>query len=342
MKIFLEVLLSCFIVSVSARPDVSLGYHYNPDYNSGSNLLAPPPQPIVSTSYIPTASGIPTPSYGSTNFLAPNYNVAAVSSASSVATTGSSSFSNGFTSGNNNFGNSGLTAGQSISQGSASGFGQGYIGNAIGTSNQQYGQQDQQLQAPIITKHFYIHSAPEEHDDQEIVRYVTIGRPTTNYRVVFINAPSSSSTRAKIIAKVAPVQERTAIYLLSKKENDLDITTDVVTPAPDPQNKPDVFFIKYNTPEEAIHAQHVIQAQYDKLGGSSDVSNEGNVQVQSVIGSVGSQASAGASSSAQSSSQVTGISSGQNHIQQSGNGNIQPQTSYLPPLIYRRRRYYRY
>ncbi|XP_073828522.1 uncharacterized protein [Musca autumnalis] len=140
--------------------------------------------------------------------------------------------------------------------------------------------------APVITKHFYLHTAPEDNDGQEIVKYINIGRPQKNYRVVFIDAPSNTNNKAKVIANVAPTEEKTAIYVLSKKNNALDINTEVVTPAP-VNNKPEVFFIKYKTPEEAIHAQHTIQAQYDALGGTSESHNEGTIPVSSVIGSLG-------------------------------------------------------
>ncbi|XP_073828505.1 uncharacterized protein [Musca autumnalis] len=141
-------------------------------------------------------------------------------------------------------------------------------------------------EAPVVTKNFYLHTVPEEHDEQDAVRYVTIGRPQNNYRVVFIDSGSITSSKAKIVAKVAPTEEKTAVYVLSKDNHGLDVQTEVVTAAP-VNNKPEVFFIKYKTPEEAIHAQHTIQAQYDALGGTSESHNEGPIPVSSVIGSLG-------------------------------------------------------
>lgn len=81
-----------------------------------------------------------------------------------------------------------------------------------------------------------------------------------NYRVVFINAPASTTSKAKIIANVAPVEEKTAVYVLSKKSNALDVSAEVVTQSP-VNNKPEVYFIKYKTPEEAAHAQQTIQGK---------------------------------------------------------------------------------
>ncbi|KAH8312357.1 hypothetical protein KR044_010397, partial [Drosophila immigrans] len=40
-------------------------------------------------------------------------------------------------------------------------------------------------------------------------------------------------------------------------------------------NKPEVHFVKYRTPEDAANAQRAIQGQYDQLGGSSQAHNGG-------------------------------------------------------------------
>ncbi|EDW00333.1 GH11915 [Drosophila grimshawi] len=148
------------------------------------------------------------------------------------------------------------------------------------------------FQPPVISKHFYLHTAPEDHDDQQIVRYVNVGRPQKNYRVVFINTPASTTSKAKIIANIAPVEEKTAIYVLAKKSNALDVSAEVVTQRP-VSHKPEVFFIKYKTPAEAAHAQQIIQANYDALGGSSQSTDEGLVPASSVINSLGDNGASG-------------------------------------------------
>ncbi|XP_030381448.1 uncharacterized protein LOC115629188 [Scaptodrosophila lebanonensis] len=273
---------------VSARPDVSLGYRYSAGFNSGSSggalLTAPLTTTSTSTSYQPTASGNTyyntIPSIGQVN----------VGSAGFVPSTQVISSSGG----------GGGGAGSQITQSYTSSGNSDSIGlTGLKTGpNINYGEQEAYLshlvnfQPAVVSKHFYIHTAPEDHDEQQIVRHVTIGRPQKNYRVVFINAPSSSASKAKIIANVAPVEDKTAIYVLSKKSNALDVSAEVVTPAP-VNNKPEVFFIKYKTPQEAQHAQQTIQAQYDSLGGSSQVSDEGLVPVSSVIGSLGDNGASG-------------------------------------------------
>ncbi|XP_011179833.1 uncharacterized protein LOC105210521 [Zeugodacus cucurbitae] len=279
------VLLVCVATCAQltlARPDVSLGYQYRPGYSSsGANLLQSPHSSGSNYfSSAPTFSqnlGIGS-SGGSGGF---GYNV------NSGGYSGSPAFSSGsYGALSGSFGGAGDFGGSSADHGYQTGY--------ISGGNIHYTQQPSNFvgRAPIVSKHFWIHSAPEDHDEQQIVRYINIGKPRKNYNVVFINTPSSNVNKAKIIANVAPVEDKTAIYVLAKKSNALDLSAEVATPAP-VVHKPEVFFIKYKTPEEAEHAQHTIQAQYDALGGSSDLSNEGSIPVSSAIGSLGGSVGAG-------------------------------------------------
>ncbi|XP_016971981.1 uncharacterized protein LOC108039470 [Drosophila rhopaloa] len=284
------------------RPDVShlAGYSYQAGgYNGGSlvaNQVVSAPLTTVTTSYQPTAAG--------TNY-----------------------FSSAPTLGQLNLGSSGSSGGISYQVGgsgssnyqleSSSGGGGAIVNDNIGLAGLQpgptinYNEQESYIshlanfQPAQINKHFYIHSAPEDHDDQQIVRYVNVGRPQKNYRVVFINAPTSTTSKAKIIANVAPVEEKTAIYVLSKKSNALDVSAEVVTQRP-VANKPEVFFVKYKTAQEAAHAQQTIQANYDALGGSSETSNEGVIPVSSVIGSLGDNGASGVVTDASGSLNIVG------------------------------------
>uniref|UniRef100_A0A1A9ZIE6 DUF243 domain-containing protein n=1 Tax=Glossina pallidipes TaxID=7398 RepID=A0A1A9ZIE6_GLOPL len=136
--------------------------------------------------------------------------------------------------------------------------------------------------APIIHKQFYLISAPEDPDPQGAKRHLVLGRPQKNYRVVFIKAPSSGAENIKYSAEFAPQEEKTVIYVLSKKENELS-ANDISTPPPIPASKPEVFFIKYKTEQEAQQAQKEIQDEYDRLGGTSEVSEQGTAPITSVI-----------------------------------------------------------
>ncbi|XP_001965745.3 uncharacterized protein LOC6505315 [Drosophila ananassae] len=140
-------------------------------------------------------------------------------------------------------------------------------------------------QAPIINKKFYLVSAPEDHSNDGKVKHLVLGRPQKNYRVVFIKAPAGDNANVKYSAEFAPQEEKTVIYVLSKKDNDLD-ASDIATPAPTQPSKPEVFFIKYKTDDEAKQAQQEIQGQYDKLGGTNEYQEDSNAPITSVIGSL--------------------------------------------------------
>ncbi|XP_055904663.1 uncharacterized protein LOC129940370 [Eupeodes corollae] len=175
--------------------------------------------------------------------------------------------------------------------------------------------QQPQRQEPIVSKRFFIHSAPEENDDEYREKHITVGTPRKNYNVVFIKAPAKSNK--KTVVKITPAvnEDKTVIYVLSKKTDAADIHAEVQEPHTS-TTKPEVYFIKYKTPEEAAHAQEQIQSQYDSLGGSSQVTDEGLAPVTSVIGSLGGN-------------------SGDHHGQQSGayghSGHAAANSAYLPP-----------
>ncbi|XP_064536798.1 uncharacterized protein TwdlX [Drosophila montana] len=284
----------------AARPDLSRqAYRY--EIGQNDNIVSPPV--ISTTSYQPTASGntyynnVPTVGQltvvGSSGFV-PSTQVGG----------GQYSGSNTYTTTGGGGGGGGGSSSISTSFSSGGGDGVGVVNDHIGLAGihpgptVNYKEQEAYIshlanfQPPIISKHFYLHTAPEDHDDQQIVRYVNVGRPQKNYRVVFINAPASTTSKAKIIANVAPVEDKTAIYVLSKKSNALDVSAEVVTQRP-ANHKPEVYFIKYKTPAEAAHAQQTIQANYDALGGSSQLSDEGIVPVSSVINALGDNGASG-------------------------------------------------
>lgn len=119
-------------------------------------------------------------------------------------------------------------------------------------------------QPPSVHKQFYLISAPEDTEGAGKPKHLVIGRPQKNYRVVFIKAPNSDNDNLKLSAEFAPQEEKTVIYVLSKKGNELT-ANDFATPAPTVPSKPEVFFIKYKTPEEAQAAQKEIQGECENI-----------------------------------------------------------------------------
>ncbi|XP_030567240.1 uncharacterized protein LOC115767189 [Drosophila novamexicana] len=169
--------------------------------------------------------------------------------------------------------------------------------------------------APIINKKFYLVSAPEDRSNDGKVKHLVLGRPQKNYRVVFIKAPAGDNANVKYSAEFAPQEEKTVIYVLSKKDNDLD-AGDIATPAPTQPSKPEVFFIKYKTDDEANQAQKEIQGQYDKLGGTNEFQEDNNAPITSVIGS------------------LDGLNpDGSYNYRQINRPNAQPSAQYLPSAL---------
>ncbi|XP_041449505.1 uncharacterized protein LOC111081859 [Drosophila obscura] len=95
-------------------------------------------------------------------------------------------------------------------------------------------------------------------------------------RVVFIKGPENRGLEnaALALAKQAAQQE-TAIYVLNKQADIGDLANKLNSIRSNNNNKPEVHFVKYRTPEDAANAQKAIQGQYDQLGGSSQSTDGG-------------------------------------------------------------------
>ncbi|XP_073816550.1 uncharacterized protein [Musca autumnalis] len=138
---------------------------------------------------------------------------------------------------------------------------------------------------PLISKRFYIFSGPVEEGVEVQHRDITIGTPRKNYNIVFVKAPVEKQQKIKVRVIPAVNEEKTAIYVLSKK-SDAPIVETLVQEPVTTTSKPEVAFIKYRTNEEAEHFQRHVQAEYDHLGGSTSVTNEGVSPVKSVVGAL--------------------------------------------------------
>lgn len=136
-----------------------------------------------------------------------------------------------------------------------SSFGSNFQQQSVSSSFSQDSQSDEL--PPIITKHFYVHAAPEEPEESEGPRFVNIGRKQKNYKIIFIKAPTYGFN-SQVIPIVQPNEEKTIVYVLSKKPSfNQDVSLPPV-PVTEP-SKPEVFFIKYKTDREAQEAQQKIQ-----------------------------------------------------------------------------------
>ncbi|TMW42503.1 hypothetical protein DOY81_012417 [Sarcophaga bullata] len=157
--------------------------------------------------------------------------------------------------------------------------------------------QQQHQQQTIVNKEIFIHAAPEETEVIGEQQDIEAGPVHKNYRIVFIKAPAQNIQLNLESLKRAQAanEEKTVIYVLSKKPDLANIQNQLVNVQTEQKaHKPEVYFIKYKTQEEAQRAQKEIQAQYDALGGSTRVTDEGIAPITSVIG--GSSAIGGGSS----------------------------------------------
>jgi hypothetical protein len=83
-----------------------------------------------------------------------------------------------------------------------------------------------------------------------------LSAPRKHYKIIFIKAPSAPSLTQQIAAAQAQSQEKTLIYVLVKKPEDISFGPGP-QPVPElPVSKPEVYFIKYKTQKEAGGAGH--------------------------------------------------------------------------------------
>ncbi|XP_012156697.1 uncharacterized protein LOC105664804 [Ceratitis capitata] len=130
---------------------------------------------------------------------------------------------------------------------------------------------------PEFQKEFFTYQAPDaEFDDDKPLGDLSSGLKK-NLRVVFIKGPENNglSDAALQLAKHAG-EQKTAIYVLQKQSDVSDLAQKLQNLNVQNTNKPEVHFVKYRTPEDAAHAQHAIQQQYNDLGGDS-VSHDGGL-----------------------------------------------------------------
>ncbi|XP_023165450.1 uncharacterized protein LOC111595792 [Drosophila hydei] len=134
--------------------------------------------------------------------------------------------------------------------------------------------------AAELEKEFYTFTANENDFDEPQALDKVSNSLNKALRVVFIKGPENRGLEnaALALAKQAAQQE-TAIYVLNKQADISDLANKLNAIRSNTNNKPEVHFVKYRTPEDAANAQRAIQGQYDQLGGSSKALDGGVAQV---------------------------------------------------------------
>ncbi|XP_002137323.4 putative mediator of RNA polymerase II transcription subunit 17 isoform X2 [Drosophila pseudoobscura] len=159
-------------------------------------------------------------------------------------------------------------------------------GGSLGGLGGLGGQSGDSLSAPVsynapapaaeLEKEFFTFSANEQDFDEPQALERVSSSLNKALRVVFIKGPENRGLEnaALALAKQAAQQE-TAIYVLNKQADIGDLANKLNAIRSNNNNKPEVHFVKYRTPEDAANAQRAIQGQYDQLGGSSQAHNGG-------------------------------------------------------------------
>lgn len=223
-------------------------------------LAAPEPNPQFGYDYRRPSQQIPTGSYGApqTNFVSGgttgfDQGIINTGGISGIQTGGTSGIQTGGTFGTSGgtFGTSGIQTGGTFgTTGIQTGGTFGTTGISGGTTGGTFGTGGNiALGTSSIQRHVYVYSAPEE---PEIIsqKQISTGAAQKHYKIIFIKTPAPPSYTAPQIQALQQNQEKTLIYVLVKRPEDIgDIS--IPTAAPTQPSKPEVYFIKYKTQKTA-------------------------------------------------------------------------------------------
>ncbi|XP_068152700.1 uncharacterized protein TwdlN [Drosophila tropicalis] len=255
-------IVMCFVAMACAD---KLGYNYKPVGHSSSGLSFAPGSSLGGSNFGSLGGGLVSGSgldggLGGSGF-------------GSSGLGGSGLGSSGL--GGSGLGSSGLgSSGLGSSGLDAPGFGSS--GSSLGGGFQAPVSYEAPAPAAELEKEFFTFTANEEDFDEPQALERASSAVNKGLRVVFIKGPENRGLEnaALALAKQAAQQE-TAIYVLNKQADIGDLASKLNAIRSNSNNKPEVHFVKYRTPEDAANAQKAIQSQYDNLGGTSQSHNGG-------------------------------------------------------------------
>ncbi|KAH8375949.1 uncharacterized protein LOC110186825 [Drosophila serrata] len=127
-----------------------------------------------------------------------------------------------------------------------------------------------------VHKEFYTFYANDaDFEDHDAVRKA-LASVKKSVRVIFIKSPENRGYENAVLALAKQAaQQQTAIYVLHKQTDINELAQKFNAVRQNANQKPEVHFVKYRTPEDAANAQKAIQSQYDQLGGTSQNINGG-------------------------------------------------------------------
>lgn len=135
-----------------------------------------------------------------------------------------------------------------------------------------------------VQKHLYFFSAPDE--KLEVRQRINIPQVSRqkHYKIIFIKAPAYVGQSRVNIPLLPQNEEKTLVYVLVKKPEE-NGEINVQLPEPTPPSKPEVYFIKYKTQQDAEAA--IANLQGGAEGRTVSVGNVGSLFSGTTAGGIG-------------------------------------------------------
>ncbi|CAL4099316.1 unnamed protein product [Meganyctiphanes norvegica] len=121
--------------------------------------------------------------------------------------------------------------------------GSNVLGSGISCDEGEVLNVDGSCSRPVVTRNIFVYAAPEQ--PRPIQGPVSVPPPKVDYNIVFVRAPESNAAAEPII--VPPPQQRTLVYVLSKKQ--ADGGQRVIEVPAGPASNPEVYFVNYGPGE---------------------------------------------------------------------------------------------
>lgn len=170
---------------------------------------------------------------------------------------------------------SGFTSGSEFSGGFSSGGSSQFSSSATQTSSG----------ATQVSKNLYFFSAPEEPEEPIRPRINVAQAPAQkNYKIIFIKTPEFRQQSVVNVPVASQNEEKTLVYVLVKRPEE-GPTVNVQASSAVKPSKPEVYFIKYRTRQEAEEA--ISHAREGNFAGISANAVENSGFVESLSGSSG-------------------------------------------------------
>lgn len=99
------------------------------------------------------------------------------------------------------------------------------------------------IATPVITKSISFHVPPPDIEENSVVPGILPARKT--YKIIFVKVPNyayNQQLQANLLSRLAPVEEKTIVYVLSKKP---EVTEQVFLPQPTKVSEHEVLYVQY-------------------------------------------------------------------------------------------------